>query len=422
MFIDISPLKKYPDYRYLFIGQLISFWGSMVTYVALPFQIYELTHSTFAVGLISLVELLPLLATAFIGGVVADVVDRKKLLIGSELGIMAIIMILAFNASLTEPKIWLIYAAAALMSALNGFHRPALESLGPRLVEKSDIPAYSALNSFKWILGAVAGPAIGGFSIAAFGWVATYLLDLGTFLISILAILQIKHFPKNEKIDPISLASVKEGFKYTISRQELVGTYLIDFSAMVFSMPTALFPAIAKSYGKSELVGLFYAAPAIGGLIATIFSGWTKKVDRHGLAIVFAASGWGLAISVFGFVSNLGLALFFLALAGAADMISGIFRSTLWNQTIPDHLRGRLAGIEMIGYTSGPLLGNTQAGMMSAAIGVHNAIMLGGALCIVAVGVCSSFLPKFLRYNASIYRQQNPEISLEQQLHEEEVV
>lgn len=412
MFLDISPLRKHRDYRYLFIGQLISFFGSMITYVALPFQIYELTNSTFAVGIVGLIELIPLLITAFIGGVFADVVDRKKLLIFSELAIMGILIILAINAALTQPKIGIIYCAAGLMSALNGFHRPALESLGPRLVEKSDIPAYSALNSFKWVLGAVAGPAIGGFCIAAFGWVVTYVLDVATFLVSIITLLKIQHFPKNEPIEnAISFKSVKEGIGFVLSRQELIGTYVIDFAAMVFSMPTALFPAMAESYGKTQLIGLFYAAPALGGLVATLLSGWTKKVNRHGWAIVVAASCWGLAITGFGLVFNVWLALSILALAGAADMISGIFRSTLWNQTIPHHLRGRLAGIEMIGYTSGPLLGNTQAGMMASAIGTHNAIVLGGTLCMAGVAICASFLPKFLRYDAAIFLQnddQNP--------------
>ncbi len=406
MLLDISPLLKYRDYRYLFIGQLISVFGSMITYVALPFQIYELTHSTLAVGIIGLIELIPLLITAFIGGLLADAIDRKKLLIISEFFILLIIFALAINASLELPKTWIIYCSAAIISALNGFHRPALDSLGVRLVDKTDIHAYSALNSFKSVLGTIAGPAIGGVCIVTFGWVITYLIDVATFVISIIALLLIRHFPKNQPTEnPISFRSLKEGLHYAVTRQELLGTYIIDFAAMVFSMPNALFPAMAESFGKTELIGLFYSAPAIGALVASLLSGWTQKIYRHGWAIVIAASCWGLAITGFGLVSNVWLALFILALAGGADMISGIFRATIWNQTIPDHLRGRLAGIEMIGYTSGPLLGNTQAGMLAAAIGTHNAIMLGGALCIAGVGICASFLPKFLRYNASIHNK-----------------
>ncbi len=407
MLLDISPLRKHRDYRYLFIGQLISNFGNMMTYVALPFQIYQLTHSTFLVGLIGLVELIPLLLTAFIGGVVADAIDRKKLLIFSEIFILLAIFALAVNSMLHAPKIWVIYCAAAIISAINGFHRPALDSLGVRLVDKSDIPAYSTLSSFKFTLAMLAGPALGGVSISVFGWVATYFIDIATFVISIIALLKIKHFPKNEPTkDAISINRLKEGFQYTLSKQELLGTYIIDFVALVFSMPTALFPAIAESYGKTELIGLFYSAPAVGALIASVLSGWTHKVHRHGWAVVIAASCWGLAIFGFGWVSNVWLALFILGIAGGADTISGIFRATMWNQIIPHRLRGRLAGIEMVGYTSGPLLGNAQAGMMASLLGVHQAIMVGGVLCVAGIGICASFLPKFLKYNAKIHQKE----------------
>jgi MFS family permease len=167
-------------------------------------------------------------------------------------------------------------------------------------------------------------------------------------------------------------------------------------------MPTALFPAIALEFGRIELVGFFYSAPAMGALVASLLSGWTKKISLQGLAIVIAASCWGLAISGFGLVSNIYLALFMLVLAGGADMTSGIFRANIWNQTIPQNIRGRLAGIEMIGYTSGPLLGNTQGGMIAAAIGTNNAIILGGVLCMASVGCVARFLPKFVRYDASV--------------------
>lgn len=401
MLIDITPLRKYPDYRLLFIGQLVSTFGSMITYVALPFQVYHLTQSTFSVGIIGLVELIPLLLTAFLGGIFADTLDRRKLLIYSEIGIAFVVLMLTINASLTNPNIWVIYVLAAIMSALNGFHRPALDALTPRMVAKEDIHSLSALSSFKSVMGTIAGPTIAGLCVAMFGWVFTYLIDFFTFFVSIIALSKIKHFPKNLNSDnKMSVHNVIEGIRYAGSRQELIGSYVIDFVAMVFSMPTALFPALAAIYHKPEWVGVFYAAPSIGALIANLLSGWTKKIHRHGLAIAIAAATWGIAILAFGFASNLWLALGMLVIAGLADMYSVIFRFTLWNQTIPDNLRGRLAGIEMISYSSGPLLGNVQAGMVSAAIGVQNAIMLGGVLCIAGVGLCASFLPKFIRYVA----------------------
>ncbi len=404
MFLDISPLRKYKNYRYLFIGQLISIFGSMITYVALPFQIYQLTHSTLAVGMIGLIELLPLLITSFVGGMLADGMNRKRIIIVCETLILIMIVVLACNACRTAPKTWIIYAVAGIISAFHGLHRPALDAFGLQLVDKADIHAYGTLNGFKSVLGTIAGPAIGGLCITVFGLVATYLIDMATFLISILALCGIEYTQKRQTLEnPMSIQRIKEGWRYAMVRSELFGTYIIDFAAMVFSMPTALFPAMAEGFGKPKLIGFFYAAPAVGALVATLLSAWTKKIDRHGWAVVIAASFWGLAITGFGYASHVWLALGMLALAGGADAISGIFRAAIWNQNIPDHLRGRLAGIEMISYTSGPLLGNTQAGIMATAIGTNNAVMLGGVLCLGAIGICARFLPKFLAYDASVH-------------------
>jgi MFS family permease len=408
MLLDISPLRKYKNYRYLFIGQLISIFGSMIAYVALPFQIYQLTHSTLAVGMIGLIELVPLLCTSFIGGMLADGMNRKRIIIVSEALILIMIAVLAINASLAFPKTWIIYAVAGIISALHGLHRPALDAFGLNLVDKADIHAYGTLNGFKSVIGTIAGPAIGGLCIATFGLVTTYLIDMATFLISILALWRIQHTQTTKLHEnPISFQRIKEGWRYALARQELFGTYIIDFAAMVFSMPNALFPAMAEGFGKPKLIGFFYAAPAVGALVVSLLSAWTKKIYRHGWAVIIAASCWGLAITGFGFVSNVWLAMGMLALAGGADAISGIFRAVIWNQNIPDHLRGRLAGIEMISYTSGPLLGNTQAGILATAIGTNNAIMLGGVLCLGAIGICARYLPKFRAYDASIHKEKS---------------
>jgi MFS family permease len=193
------------------------------------------------------------------------------------------------------------------------------------------------------------------------------------------------------------LRSVIEGLKYARSRQELLGTYLIDLNAMFFGMPMALFPALAESFGGAS-VGLFYAMPAVGSLAVTITSGWTKRVNKHGLAVTIAATVWGLAIICFGMAHRLWLALLFLALAGAADMVSGLFRLTIWNQTIPDHLRGRLASIEMISYTTGPYLGNAEAGLVASLFGLRASVVSGGVLCVVGSGLLALTLPAFIRY------------------------
>ena len=398
--IDIGPLRRHRDYRLLFAGQTLSFFGSMVTYVALPFQVYELTGSSLAVGLLSLAELGPLLVTAFVGGAFADAVDRRRMLQLAELSLGIATAVLFFNSLLDEPRVWVLFVVAPLMAAMDGFQRPALDSMVPRLVERDELIAASALDSFRGTVGMIAGPAVGGILIASIGLPATYGLDVATYGASVVALALMRAVPPPPEAEPPSLRSIVEGMTYAWSRQELLGSYGVDIVAMFFGMPMALFPAIATQYGGAEVLGLLYAAPSAGALLASLTSGWAARVHRHGLAIIWAAAAWGMAIAVFGLVSNLWLALAFLALAGAADMISGVFRGTLWNQTIPDRLRGRLAGIEQVSYSSGPLLGNLEAGVVAAIAGVRASVVSGGILCVVGVGLFALVLPAFRRYDA----------------------
>lgn len=398
MWLDISPLKKNRDFRYLYFGQFISFFGTMLSYVALPFQMYELTGSTFAVGMLGIVELVPLLITAFIGGALADVMDRRKLLLRAEAAMGIGCLLLVINSLLPKPQIWSLYIIAALMSAVNGLHRPALDAMTPRLVKHHEIQAVSILKAFQSSVGMIGGPAFAGFCISSLGLSWTYALDFLTFTISMFSLSQIKYITPLEKQEPPSLKSIRESIHYAISRQELLGTYVVDIVAMIFSMPIALFPAVADNYGGAKVVGWLYSAPAVGALIISVFSGWTHKIARHGAAVVCAAMVWGVSIIAFGFSNNWYWILFFLMIAGLADSVSGIFRSTIWNETIPDKIRGRMAGLEMISYMTGPLLGNAQAGFMASIAGTKIAIMLGGTLCVIGVITSALLLPSFWRY------------------------
>src|SRR5579885_2206664 len=356
-FINLSLFRRNRNFTLLYIGQFVSFLGTMITSVALPYQIYTETHSTLMVGLLSLVQLLPLLITALIGGVFADKYHRRLLLLAAESILATGSLLLAINACLPQPHIWILFVVSSLMSAFNGLHRPALESIVQQIVPKEDFATVSSLASIKGSVGMIGGPAIGGLIIASFGIVTTYLVDVISFAISLTALLLMTHIPKPPVIsDDSTLESLKQGFRYAFSRQQLIGTYVVDFIAMIFGMPTALFPAIAASFGGAKVLGILYSMTAVGALIVSFLSGWTKQVKRHGLAIAVAAALWGVAIIFFGLASNFWGAMFFLALAGAFDGISGIFRMTMWNETIPNHLRGRLAGIEMISYLSGPRL------------------------------------------------------------------
>jgi MFS family permease len=269
----------------------------------------------------------------------------------------------------------------------------------PRLVEPAQIPGASALVSLRMNTAAVAGPAVAGLLIATVPLPWVFAVDVATFAFSLVTLVMMRAVPPPPDADRPSVRSVLEGLRYARGRPELLGTYLVDINAMFFGMPMALFPFIAERLGGPQVLGLLYAAPSVGAIIATLTSGWIKNVHRHGLMVVLAATAWGASIVGFGLAHSLWLALVLLALAGVADSISGFFRGIIWNQTIPDHLRGRLAGIEMISYTTGPLLGNTESGLMASLFSVRTSVVSGGVLCIVGTGLLALALPAFLRYD-----------------------
>jgi MFS family permease len=398
--IDIGPLRRHREFRLLFIGQGVSFFGSMFTYVALPYQAYQLTGSSLVVGLLSLAELVPLFGMALLGGALSDWRDRRLMVRFAELGFMGGTGVLLVNSLLDEPQLWVLFAVAPAMAGFDGIQRPSLDALIPRLVERDEIPAASALDAFRGDIGMVAGPAVAGILIAAFGLPVAYAVDFVTFAVSLVALTLMRAVPPPPGAQPPSVRRVLEGFRYAKSRPELVGTYAVDMVAMFFGMPMALFPAFAEELGGPGVLGLLYAAPSVGSFAVTLTSGWVSHVHRHGAAVVIAAMFWGLGILAFGLAPGLALALAGLVVAGAADMVSGIFRMTIWNQTIPDHLRGRLAGIEQISYSSGPMLGNLEAGVVGSLAGIRASAVSGGILCVVGVAVTAIFLPAFWRYDS----------------------
>jgi MFS family permease len=399
MWIDVRPLRR-RDFRLLFFGQFVSFFGNMLTYVALPYHVFQLTHSSLAVGAVGIVELVSLLSTAFAGGAFADSMDRRKLLLWAEglLGVTAAVLV--GNALLPHPSVWAVYVIAGLMSALNGFHRPALEALSPRLVPAEEIAGTVALSQLRGTVSMIAGPALAGVLLATYGVAWTFAIDVGTYALAVVALAFMRGVPAPSEAAPPSLARVLEGLRYAASRQELLGTYIVDIIAMTFGMPTALFPALAEAHGWGASIGWLYAAPSVGAFLATLTSGWTRRIRRHGAAIAIAASVWGVAIAGAGMTDRLPLVLVLLVVAGAGDMVSGLFRGRIWNETIPDHLRGRLASIEMVSYSTGPLLGNAEAGFAAAVAGLRTSIVSGGLLCVAGVGLSLYFLPGFLRYKA----------------------
>jgi MFS family permease len=398
MILNVAPLRKHRDYRLLYIGQLVSAFGSMITYVAVPLQVFKLTHSSLVVGMLGAFQLVPLLLFALWGGAYADALDRRRLLIVSEAFMTAGSLALVVNSVLSVPSLALIFTVSAAMSAVNGFHRPALDSITPRLVDREDLTAVSALRMLSFNCSAIAGPALGGVCIAVFGYATTYMIDVLTFLVSLIALAAIRSIPHATDVQRPGIGSILEGLKYARSRPELIGTYVVDIVAMTFAMPMALFPAMASSWGGAAAAGWLYSAMSFGSLLTALLSGWTSRVERHGAAVVMAAALWGVAIVGLGFAPTFAGALFCLAVGGAADTISGLFRQTIWNETIPWELRGRLAGVEMISYMSGPLIGNARAGWMASVTSNKVSVVSGGLICVGGVLLCVPLLPAFWAY------------------------
>ncbi|HEX9422385.1 MAG TPA: MFS transporter, partial [Pyrinomonadaceae bacterium] len=366
-----------------------------------PVQVYQLTGSTLLVGLLSASEFVFILLMAFVGGAYADFIDKRKMLRLTEVGQTLVTAMLVFNATLPRPQVWLLFVCAALHAGLVALQRPSFESLMQKIVPLELMSSVSALNSLRWNVTTILGPSIAGIILARYGATTAYSIDLVTFVASLTAVFLIRAVPAPTQIEERpTLKSVGEGLHYAWRRKEILGTYLIDMNAMFFGMPTALFPAMAAKFGAGT-VGFFYAAPSAGALVATLTSGWAKQVNRHGLFVALAAALWGVAIIFFGLAQNLYLALFCLALAGSFDMISGVFRMTIWSQTIPHYLRGRLAGLEMISYTSGPKLGDAEAGVVATLFSVRTSIVSGGILCVLGTAVISALIPQFISYHGS---------------------
>lgn len=397
---DLAPWRASRDFRLLWVQGLVTFFSSAMAMIALPLQIKEMTGSPLAVGAMGAVELVPLVVFGLYGGALADAVDRRKVILVTEAGLGLLALILLVNALLTEPMLWPLYVVAAGVSALAGLQRPALDSLLARIVPHEHQTAAAALNSLRWQMGAIAGPALAGLVVAYAGHAPAYGVTIAGFAASVLLCRRLSPAPPAHDAEKPSLRGIAEGARYAWSRPVLLGTYAIDLAAMFFAFPNTIFPFLADELDADWSLGLMYAAGSLGSLVLGMTSGWTSKVRRHGLLVVAGATGWGLAIAAAGWFGNLWLVLLCLAFAGAGDMLSGLGRSTIWNQTIPEELRGRLAGIEVLSYSVGPQLGQVRAGAMAGWTGTRSAIWTGGVACVASVGLLCLALPKLLTYDS----------------------
>lgn len=397
----MTPLRTSPDYRRLFLSGLITAVGSMVTYVAIPFQVAELTGSFIAVGLIGLCELVPLVVFGMLGGSLADTVDRRRMILATEAASGVLVLVLLLNAHAPQPQLWLIFVVAALLAMCDGLQRPSLDAMIPRVVPHDQLAAASSLSTISRNLAQIGGPALGGLLLAFGGAAAAYGLDVLSFALSLVVLWRLRSIrAARSDDDRPSLRHIGEGVRYAVQRRDLLGTYVVDLIAMVFAFPYALFPFLAAELDATWALGLLYSAGAVGGLLVTATSGWVRHVHHHGRAIVIAAMVWGLGIGLVAIAPSLVWVLVLLAVAGAGDMVSGVFRGLMWNQTIPDEMRGRMAGIEMLSYSVGPLLGQVRSSTAASLWSLRGAFGSGGVLCIVGVGLAPFVLPALWRYDA----------------------
>ncbi|NYD40297.1 MFS transporter [Nocardioides panaciterrulae] len=399
--MDVTPLRGSRDFRLLFAAGTVFYLGGMMTYVAIPYQVYTLTGSNFAVGAIGLVELVPLVVFGLYGGALADHVDRRRLLIWTGVAQAAFTAVLAVNAFLDHPSVPLIFLVSALLASSSSLQRPSREALMPRTVRHDQIAAANALTSLGMQVGVLVGPAVGGLLVAYVGTGWCFVADIGGLVVASLLYVAMRPYPHREETTPPSLAGIGQGLRYAFSRRDLLGTYLVDIAAMLLALPVVLFPALAQEvFGRPQLLGLLYSAETVGALLATALSGWTSRVHHHGRAIVLAAAAYGACVAAAGVMPGLWLVAAFLMLSGAADMVSGVFRGTVWNQTIPEGMRGRLAGIEMLSYSLGPLGGQVRAGATADLWTVRGSIASGGLACVAGVGLTALALRDFWSYDA----------------------
>ncbi|GAA1501171.1 MFS transporter [Kitasatospora kazusensis] len=425
-FADLSPLREIPDYRRVWFGQSVSSIGQQMTAVAVAVQVYGLTGSSFATGLVGLFSLGPLIAFGLYGGAIADRVDRRLLGLTGSAGLAAVSAVLAAQALLGLGSVALLYVAVAVQSGFFALSSPARSSMIPRLVPSRQLPAANALNTISMNLGMTVGPMLGGVLIAAYGAQSAYLVDTVAFSATLYAMWRLPAMRPGDDggngngngngnggggggggvatgtDSGKRRASVLDGLRFLREQPNLRTSFLADLAAMIFGLPRALFPAIAVGFygGGPGTVGLLVAAPAVGALTGALFSGWVSRVRRHGIAILAAVSVWGLSIAAFGLVRELWLGLLFLAVAGCADTISMIFRNTMMQVAAPDEMRGRLQGIFIVVVAGGPRLGDFESGTVAALTSPAVSAVTGGLACIAAILLLAARRPAFLRYDA----------------------
>ncbi|WP_225448301.1 MFS transporter [Streptacidiphilus sp. P02-A3a] len=402
---DITPLRTSAHFRRIWFGQSVSSIGQQMTALAISVQVYALTKSTFATGLVGLCSLVPLVAFGLYGGAIADTMDRRRLGLFGATGLAILSTGLAVQAFFGVHQVAVLYAVVALQAVCFALNAPARASMVPRLVPAEQLPAANALSTVSMNLGLTVGPMLGGLLIGVWSYQAAYLVDAVAFGASLYAMWRLPSM-RPETVAHTGDArpprpSVLDGLRFLRDRPNLRMSFLADLAAMVFGMPRALFPALAAVlyHGNAGTVGLLAAAPAVGALLGALFSGWVSRINRHGVAVILAVLVWGLSIAGFGLARHLWLGLLLLAIAGAADTVSMIFRNTIMQAAAPDGMRGRLQGVFTVVVAGGPRLGDFESGTVAQLTTPTFSAVSGGIACVAAMLLLVLRYPSFLRYD-----------------------
>jgi len=395
--VDLAPLRISKQYRRLYVAGFITQLGGQATFVTVPFQLRNLTHSPLLVGTLGLVELAPIVLFGLYGGVLADRVDRRRLILITEAAAMATILVLLFNALAHHPQVWVIFLADTAIVATGSLQQPSIAALNQSLVPHDLQRAASTLSTIRYTTAAIVGPAFGGLVAVAVGPAAAYVVNLVTFTASLALLVTLRADPRIRAREAVSLGG---GLRYARSRPDLMGTYVVDLLAMAWAYPVIMLPFVAARYHVTYALSVLYLGLPLGALVATLTSSWTHRVHHYGRAVVAAATLWGLGIALFGDVSSLWLALVGLMIGGGADAVSGIFRTTMWNESISPEVRGRMAGVELISYAVGPTAGQFRAGVTAAWTSLRVSLTLGGLGCAGSVAAVATGLTSMWRFDA----------------------
>jgi MFS family permease len=399
---DVAPLTDSHQFRLLYASQALTGLGRQLTIVASAYQVFLLTNSSLAVGLLSLVQLVPLLLCSFLGGAWADAFDRRMLLLVTQVGLVATCAALAINSVQHDPALWVIFAATSAAAGLSAIDGPARTSAVPTLVRRRHVPAAQALAQVQTQVVGIVGPALAGLLIAKVSLASVYWIHAATCVAAFMVQWMMNPMSPYGGGTRASLNSVMEGLRYVRRQPVLLGVMLADLNAMVFGMPRALFPQIAleQFHGTAGTVGLLYAAPGVGALFGALTTGWVSRVRHHGRGVLVAVAVWGISIAAFGLVPSLPLALLLLAIAGAADVVSAVLRSTIIQLQAPDRLRGRLWSLNIAIVAGGPRLGDVRAGA-AAAVSPQFSVVSGGLACTAGIVATNLLLPQLKTWTPS---------------------